>query len=205
MDETRNYEGSSEEAKQPNPRDAQGFKENPAPGELKTPPALEEGEDSGEWTRGGGSDPNEGEGAAQRKPARPEAPSTRPLDDDIRKRGVVARLRERYGEAREFVRREPSLDAESYGHLEWILGRQSNLEHAGAAFDTEVSELVVLWLQDLARELDDQAFSPGAPGSDGGAASAAGVRQAAAEGLRTATLDFADEFLGTHPGPVPEP
>ena len=69
MDETRNHEGSSEEAKQANPRDARGFKENPAPQGLKTPPPLEEGEDSGEWTRGGGSDPNEGGGPAQRKPS----------------------------------------------------------------------------------------------------------------------------------------
>lgn len=44
-----------------NPRDAQGFRENPAPQGLKTPPPPPEvGEDSGEWTRGGGSDPNEG-------------------------------------------------------------------------------------------------------------------------------------------------
>jgi hypothetical protein len=42
-----------------NPRDRQGFKENPAPQGLKTPPPIPFGEDSGEWTRGGGSDPNE--------------------------------------------------------------------------------------------------------------------------------------------------
>ena len=42
-----------------NPRDAQGFKETPAPQGLKTPPRVEAGEDSGEWTRGGGSDPSE--------------------------------------------------------------------------------------------------------------------------------------------------
>lgn len=68
MDETRNRKGSSEEAEQPNPRDAQGFKENPAPQGLKTPPPLREGEDSGEWTRGGGSDPNEGKGAPHDEP-----------------------------------------------------------------------------------------------------------------------------------------
>ena len=42
-----------------NPRDAQGFKEAPATQGLKTPPAIEVGEDSGEWTRGGGSDPRQ--------------------------------------------------------------------------------------------------------------------------------------------------
>ncbi|MEP6995269.1 MAG: hypothetical protein ABI968_12155 [Acidobacteriota bacterium] len=60
MDEKRNREGSAEEAKVPNPRDAQGFQENPAPQGLKTPPPAEIGEDSGEWTRGGGSNPDEG-------------------------------------------------------------------------------------------------------------------------------------------------
>ena len=40
MDETRNREGSSPEAQVPNPRDAQGFKENPAPQGLKTPPKI---------------------------------------------------------------------------------------------------------------------------------------------------------------------
>jgi hypothetical protein len=42
-----------------NPRDAQGFKEAPATQGLKAPPEIEVGEDSGEWTRGGGSNPNE--------------------------------------------------------------------------------------------------------------------------------------------------
>lgn len=133
-----------------------------------------------------------------------ESPSKRLLDDDTRKRGVVARLRQRYGEAREFVLSEPPLDAQAHGHLEWILGKESNAGHGGAALGTELSELVVLWLQDLARELDNQVF-PGAAGSEDGAASAAGVRQAAADGLRTATREFAEEFLGAHAGPVPVP
>lgn len=41
-----------------NPRDRQGFEEVPATQGLKTPPVIEPGEDSGEWTRGGGADPN---------------------------------------------------------------------------------------------------------------------------------------------------
>jgi hypothetical protein len=69
MDEARNHEGSSEEAKHPNARDAQGFKENPASQGLKVPPHFEEGEDSGEWTRGGGSDPSQAEGTDRRKPS----------------------------------------------------------------------------------------------------------------------------------------
>jgi hypothetical protein len=41
------------------PRDSGGFEENPAPQGLKEPPITLPGEDSGEWTRGGGTDPNE--------------------------------------------------------------------------------------------------------------------------------------------------
>ena len=37
----------------------QSFQEVPASQGLKTPPSGEPGEDSGEWTRGGGADPNE--------------------------------------------------------------------------------------------------------------------------------------------------
>jgi hypothetical protein len=58
-DENRNHgaDGELEAPDEKNPRDRQGFKENPAIRGLKTPPPLEPGEDSGEWTRGGGSDP----------------------------------------------------------------------------------------------------------------------------------------------------
>ena len=59
MDEKRNREGDSPEARVPNPRDRQGFRENPAKQGLKDAPPVEPGEDSGEWTRGGGTDPNE--------------------------------------------------------------------------------------------------------------------------------------------------
>lgn len=43
----------------PEPRDSGGFQEDPATQGLKEPPFIEPGEDSGEWTRGGGTDPNE--------------------------------------------------------------------------------------------------------------------------------------------------
>jgi hypothetical protein len=43
----------------PEPRDSGGFRENPAPQGLKNPPFIPPGEESGEWTRGGGTDPNE--------------------------------------------------------------------------------------------------------------------------------------------------
>ena len=41
------------------PRDSGGFREDPATQGLKDPPFIQPGEDSGEWTRGGGTDPNE--------------------------------------------------------------------------------------------------------------------------------------------------
>jgi hypothetical protein len=43
----------------PEPRDSGGFREDPASQGLKEPPFIPTGEDSGEWTRGGGTDPNE--------------------------------------------------------------------------------------------------------------------------------------------------
>ena len=59
MDEKRSREGLKPEDLLPDPSDAHGFKENPAPQGLKRPPEIGDGEDSGEWTRGGGTDPNE--------------------------------------------------------------------------------------------------------------------------------------------------
>jgi len=56
---TRDSTAEKETPVEKNPRDAQGFKETPAPQGLKTPPRIEVGEDSGEWTRGGGADPGE--------------------------------------------------------------------------------------------------------------------------------------------------
>jgi len=52
-------ENAAPEPDEKNPRDRQGFEEIPATQGLKTPPVIEPGEDSGEWTRGGGADPNE--------------------------------------------------------------------------------------------------------------------------------------------------
>jgi hypothetical protein len=126
----------------------------------------------------------------------PEALSTRSSEDD-RKSAIVVRLRARYSEARGLVPWEPPLDAEAFSHLEWILGEQRNTEEDETALDTEVSELVVLWLQDLARELDKQA-------SVAGGATAA-VRHAAADGLRTATRDFAEAFLSSELARDPAP
>jgi hypothetical protein len=126
--------------------------------------------------------------------AEPSDASARKLVDDTRRRGVVSRLRQRYGEAQGLVVREESYPA-PHAHLEWILGTRRNPGHDEAAFDTGVSELVVLWLQDLAQDLDIRVLPSSASGSDASASAAADCRQAAAHHLRTATSDFADAFL----------
>lgn len=123
----------------------------------------------------------------------PSGANSRRVLDDTRKRGIVARLRQRYGEARGLSSREP--DPQHSAHLEWILGAQRDLGRDEAALDSRVSELVVLWLQDYAQQLDDRESMPPAAGS----------RQAAVRDLRTATSDFAEAFLGPRLSPVGQP
>jgi len=110
--------------------------------------------------------------------------------DDARKRQVVARLRKEYGEARGLVSR-----AQPYAHLEWILGLHRDLARDDAAFETGVSELVVLWLQDLAGELDSGVTPQDTTGSEEGPVPPSSSRQAVAERLRNATREFAVAFL----------
>ena len=55
MDEKGNRAESRPKPQLPNPRDGR----DPGPQGLKAPPKIEPGEESGEWTRGGGTDPNE--------------------------------------------------------------------------------------------------------------------------------------------------
>lgn len=78
------------------------------------------------------------------------------------------------------------------GHLDWILGSLRNRNNDAAAFDTELAELVVLWLEDLAAELN------AAPGALAGATVA--ERQLAAAELQAATRAFAAAVLGAPRG-----
>ncbi len=137
--------------------------------------------------------------------ANPTEVPPRQFVDGAGKREVVARLRERYGEALELISPEQPQEARPFAHLAWILGEQRNIDHDEAAFSTAISELVVLWLQDLALELDSDGLAPRARNSDGGVASTANPRQAAAQDLRIATRDFANAFLSSRAGPVREP
>ena len=116
------------------------------------------------------------------------------LFDETRKRGVVARLRQRYGEARGASASDET-DPQHSAHLEWILGAQRDVLRDEAAFDPRVSELVVLWLQDFAQRLDDRQGAPPAEDS----------RREAARDLRAATTDFADAFLAPRRSAVGQP
>jgi hypothetical protein len=58
MNGSENTADSDDTPDEKNPRD-RGYEEVPAPQGLKKPPTIARDEDSGEWTRGGGTDPNE--------------------------------------------------------------------------------------------------------------------------------------------------
>jgi hypothetical protein len=110
------------------------------------------------------------------------------------RRGLVARLRAYYAAARELV------DAKDPGephheNLEWILGTRRDPHRDDAGLDAEISELVVLWLEDLASDLDGSQGVTRTPNRAGIRHPAEGRRASAARGLRVATRDFADAFV----------
>jgi hypothetical protein len=107
---------------------------------------------------------------------------------DSRRRGIVDRLRGRYAEAQEWVI-AGSESASPHANLDWILGARRGTGDGGS-LDTSVSRLVVLWLEDLALELEHPEQAARVRGGVGSPA-----RRAAAEKLRIATRDFADVFL----------
>ena len=107
--------------------------------------------------------------------------------------GVVDRLRERYHEARAFVATEDS-EPIHRGQLDWIFGAHGADDRRMAPLDARSSELVVLWLEDLIRHLDELAAANDEPRAEPGSGSPhAGHR--AARGLYAATREFADAFL----------
>jgi len=112
-----------------------------------------------------------------------------------RRNSAVGRLRERYHEARALSPSDP--EDSHHINLDWILGSDAG-DGRGAPFDERASALVVLWLEDLLRELD-VAVAAAAPVAAG---SPEPRRDAAARRLRSATRDFADAFLGLGPDPA---
>jgi hypothetical protein len=113
------------------------------------------------------------------------------------RRGVVARLRAYYSAARELVDAKESVEPH-HGHLEWILGTRSNPDRDDAGMDARTSELVVLWLEDLALDLDVSIGVTITPKHAEGRLPAAGRRKSAAQGLRDATRAFAQAFRTEH-------
>ncbi|HYX20501.1 MAG TPA: hypothetical protein VFA98_06605 [Thermoanaerobaculia bacterium] len=106
---------------------------------------------------------------------------------------MVERLRERYHEARALVAAEES-DPTHRGQLDWIFGIHGEEAHRPAALDARTSELVVLWLEDLIRHLDELADAGDASLSVGEPVSAISPGHRAARGLHAATREFADAF-----------
>ena len=111
---------------------------------------------------------------------------------EARHEEIVARLRARYDEARELVSQP-----EGSAHLEWVLGPLRNRDDDGAAFETDLAELVVLWLEDLAAELNAELPPEARAGAP------IRQRQLAAAGLQAATREFAAAFLGPSRGGSP--
>jgi hypothetical protein len=82
-----------------------------------------------------------------------EVPTTRPADgfprDDSERRDAFLELRETYAEAQRLVPQEGS-----YEELQWILGTRRDATLNPPTLRTKTIELVALWLQDLASEMD---------------------------------------------------
>jgi hypothetical protein len=120
--------------------------------------------------------------------------------EDSRK-GAVARLRAYYSAARGLVdaRDSRALDATDSGephhvHRDWILGSRSDSDRDDSGVEAGISELMILWLEDLAADLESA--STGASGTSRAAVGRRpdGRLESAARGLREATRDFAQAF-----------
>ena len=120
--------------------------------------------------------------SAPRAVAAPDSPH------DTEKREALVSLRDRYVEAREL-----GTTGEEHANLEWILGARRNPTQDPLGFETKTIELVALWLQDLAVEVDRRAV-PAVPETEKDAAAAHEVRQAMAQKLRDATERFLTAF-----------
>lgn len=85
---------------------------------------------------------------------------------------------------------------EPHANLERLIGSSERSGLEPAKIDFDMAQVAILWLQDLARELDGAATPT--------AASIAGepARQEAAHELRTATDDFAEAFLAPPADPA---
>jgi len=135
-----------------------------------------------------------------------EAPSIRPEDRDRTdpyesadqpeespRDPIVERLRERYYEARALVATGESEPAHR-GQLDWIFGVHAGDARSAAVLDARTSELVVLWLEDLIRHLEEltAAGGPLLLAEEPGDSASPSLR--AAHELHAATREFASAF-----------
>ncbi len=111
------------------------------------------------------------------------------LVGDAKKRRALARLRVRYGEARELVS-----PAEPSANLEWILGARRSPRQDEVDLDNGMIDLVALWLQDLAVEVDSPLPAQLVGEVDESVLSAYQARQSLAQSLRAATEGFVVAF-----------
>ncbi len=118
-----------------------------------------------------------------------EGAISRDLSRDTEKREALVKLQDRYAEAREL-----GSTGESHANLEWILGARRNSTQDPLGFETKAIELVALWLQDLAIELDRRLPKPLAAELEESALSSHEARQAVAQKLRDATERFLVAF-----------
>jgi len=119
-----------------------------------------------------------------------------PLDlysvGDTKRRQALARLKQRYRQARELVS-----PAEPHANLEWVLGAERNPGHE-ADLNNNMIELVGLWLQDLAAEVDSRVSRQVTGAVDESLPSLDQARQSMAQSLRAATEGFLVAFRNSN-------
>jgi hypothetical protein len=112
---------------------------------------------------------------------------------EVLRRGAIARLRAYYSAARGLVGAGDPGDPH-HVHLEGILGTGSDPDRDDAGLESGIPELMVLWLEDLASDLEGTVVVPRARKSPGARPSVDDRLESAARGLRAATRDFAVAF-----------
>jgi hypothetical protein len=142
-----------------------------------------------------------GDTSVKRVPT-PEDKASRESDlrSDAEKRESLVQLRRQYLEAQKLVSSD-----EPYVNLEWILGSRRNITEDPLGLATRTIELVGLWLQDVALELDRR-LPPAGGNRDAAALSPNAARELAARSLRDATERFLLAFRSpTQVGSVERP
>jgi hypothetical protein len=109
--------------------------------------------------------------------------------DGATKQQVLAQLRDRYREARKLVS-----STKPYANLEWVLAAMRNPDQTASYWADRTIELVALWLEDLAADID-RPFPQEVTGEIGESVlSAYRARRSLAQGLRDATGGFVAAF-----------